>query len=152
MTSIPFDWFLLLLRVLLIVLLYLFLYQIVRLVTRELALLARGESPGGASPARATRDCLVVIDPADSALPAGTVFPLAPVTLVGRHPRCTIALDEPFVSAEHAELHALPDRWQVRDLGSTNGTYVNGREVSALADVRDGDIVQFGRVKLQLMC
>jgi pSer/pThr/pTyr-binding forkhead associated (FHA) protein len=76
---------------------------------------------------------------------------LQPVTTVGRHPDSTIAIDEPFVSVEHAELAYDHGRWWLRDLGSTNGTFVNGDRVRVATGIRPGDVVQFGRIKLQLV-
>ena len=148
--SISTDWILLFLRLVFVVILYFFLYQIVKLTTRELALLAQ-DSPPSMTGRRASGR-LVLVDPAETQLPPGTGFPLTPVTLVGRHPDCAIVLDDSFVSGEHARLDAVGDGWVLRDLGSTNGTFVNGREVARGTHVDDGDIVQFGRVKLRLVC
>src|SRR5688572_16630379 len=102
----PLDWFLLLLRVVFIFLLYFFLYQLVRVTTRELIALAGTmpeERPNRRSQGRLP-DRLLLLDPGDSNLYPGTVFGLQPVSLVGRHEECTVSLDEPFVSGEHAEL------------------------------------------------
>jgi hypothetical protein len=148
----PLDWFLLVLRVLFIFLLYFFLYQLIRVTTRELIALAgtmpeaRGRREAGQLP-----DRLVLIDPGDSLLYPGTVFALQPFSLVGRLPECTVSLDEPFVSGEHAELTLRHGRWWVHDLGSTNGTFVNGSEVTVPTSVEVEDVVQFGRVKLRLV-
>jgi hypothetical protein len=46
--------------------------------------------------------------------------------LIGRAPRCNVRLDEPWVSAEHASLYWRGTAWEIRDLGSRNGTYVDG--------------------------
>ena len=143
-----FDWFILLLRLLFIFLLYFFLYQVVRVTIRELVALA-AQAPTRGDPRPGGR--LVVVDGAESALPPGTAFALRSVTTVGRHPDSTIALDEPFVSAEHAELAYDGGRWWLRDLGSTNGTFLNGNPVSVATGVRPGDVVQFGRIKLQFV-
>ncbi len=148
--SLDFDWFLLLLRVLFIFLLYFFLYQVVRVTTRELVALATASSPQTQPTVPATGR-LVVVDGGESDLLPGTAFTLATTTIVGRHPDCTLELNEPFVSAEHAELANDNGRWWVRDLGSTNGTFVNGNAVRVPTGVKPGDIVQFGRVKLQLV-
>lgn len=150
MMSISTDWVLLFLRLLFVVILYFFLFQIVRLTTRELSLLAQEEQRSPT--ARRASGRLVVVDPAESSLSVGAGFSLMPVTVVGRHPSCTIVLDDTFVSAEHAELEATPAGWLLHDLGSTNGTFVNGQVVAGSTGVGDDDIVQFGRVKLKLVC
>jgi hypothetical protein len=51
--------------------------------------------------------------------------------LLGRHPRCDLRVDNPRVSGEHASLYWVGDRWELRDLGSRNGTTVDGRKLSA---------------------
>ena len=68
------------------------------------------------------------------------LFPLkAAVVTIGRSPSCEIVLDDPLVSRKHAELREVGGgRWQIRDLGSYNGTFVNGRHVDeALLDPLD---------------
>ena len=60
--------------------------------------------------------------------------------LVGRHPRCTIVVDDPNVSRRHAELILRDGVWVIRDLGSTNGTTVNGEPVGR-SQLRPGDLV-----------
>ncbi len=148
--ALDFDWFILLLRLLFVFLLYFFLYQVFRVTLRELVALAgRSAAAPGAAPRAEAR--LVVVDGAESDVPPGAVFPLRPVTLIGRHAGSTIALDEPFLSAEHAELAFDNGRWWLRDLGSTNGTFVNGDPVTVATGIRPGDIVQCGRIKLRFV-
>jgi len=60
--------------------------------------------------------------------------------LVGRHPRCDIVVADPSVSRRHAELVFRDGVWVIRDLGSTNGTTVNGGSVGR-SEVRPGDVV-----------
>jgi pSer/pThr/pTyr-binding forkhead associated (FHA) protein len=55
------------------------------------------------------------------------------------------------MSSEHAELTPHNGRWQLRDLGSTNGTYLNGHTVVSPEDIQPGDVIQFGRVKLEFL-
>jgi hypothetical protein len=141
-----FDWFILLLRLAFVFLLYLFLYQIVRVTSRELVELARHTArPGPAT----TPPRLIVVDGAGSKLATGTTFVLRPLTTIGRNPENVIALDEPFVSGLHAELTFDHDRWWVHDHGSTNGTFVNGNRIDVATGIQTGDIVQFGRMKLR---
>jgi len=64
--------------------------------------------------------------------------------VVGRLPECAITLSDHNVSRRHAEVAATPNGFVVRDLGSTNGTMVNGARVNGDHRLRDGDIVSFG--------
>jgi hypothetical protein len=141
-----FDWFILGLRLAFVLLLYLFLYQVVRVSSRELVELARRPVPSGPS---LTPPRLTVVEPAESGLPAGTVIALQPLTTVGRNADCVLVLEEPFVSGNHAALTLEHDRWWLRDQGSTNGTFVNGARITGATSIQSGDIVQFGRVKLR---
>jgi diguanylate cyclase (GGDEF)-like protein len=70
-------------------------------------------------------------------------------TIVGRSPETHLRLDEPGVSREHAELFVESGRVTVRDLGSTNGTLVNGAKVEK-RELRDGDKVSIGTSTLLL--
>lgn len=68
-------------------------------------------------------------------------------TTVGRHPDAHIFLDDVTVSRRHAEVHRRDGRIVVEDLGSLNGTYVNGERVEE-RPLTSGDEVQIGRFKL----
>jgi pSer/pThr/pTyr-binding forkhead associated (FHA) protein len=68
-------------------------------------------------------------------------------TTVGRHPDCEIFLHDVTVSRRHSEFRRSGDGFELRDLGSLNGTYVNGQRVEAEA-LKSGDEVQIGRFKL----
>lgn len=57
-------------------------------------------------------------------------MPLGARTLVGRGPACTVRIDDPRVSGEHATLWWADGGWWVRDLGSTNGTFVDGERLA----------------------
>lgn len=152
MNSIPFEWQLLAARILVIALLYLFLLQIVRVTLRELSALARLESESQEQRGTFSDAYLEMVDPANTSYAPGTTFPLNPLTVLGRHPRCDIAIDDASVSAEHAEITASGAEWWIRDLSSTNGTFVNGYEVTFPTQVKTGDILQCGRVKFRVVC
>jgi hypothetical protein len=68
-------------------------------------------------------------------------------TTVGRHPDSEIFLDDVTVSRRHAEFVRSEDGATVRDLGSLNGSYVNGERVEERM-LGTGDEVQIGRFKL----
>ncbi|HWH44235.1 MAG TPA: DUF3662 and FHA domain-containing protein [Thermoleophilaceae bacterium] len=63
--------------------------------------------------------------------------------VVGRSRDCDIRVDDPNVSRRHAELRRTPEGWTLVDLGSTNGTKLNGRRVDE-APLSPGDDVMFG--------
>lgn len=69
--------------------------------------------------------------------------------LVGRHPRCDIVVDGANVSRRHAELLFRDGVWVIRDLGSTNGTTVNGSQVGR-SELRPGDIVGLADQLIQI--
>ncbi|MFC9846721.1 FHA domain-containing protein [Streptomyces sp. NPDC060223] len=77
--------------------------------------------------------------------PAG-MYPLR----IGRDPASGLRLNHETVSRVHAELSRQGGLWVLRDLGSTNGTTVNGRRVIGAAVVRDGDQIGFGRMTFRL--
>jgi hypothetical protein len=69
---------------------------------------------------------------------------------IGRDPASGLRLNHETVSRVHAELSRQGGMWVLRDLGSTNGTTVNGRRVIGAAVVREGDQVGFGRMAFRL--
>ncbi|MDQ3646819.1 MAG: DUF3662 and FHA domain-containing protein [Actinomycetota bacterium] len=70
----------------------------------------------------------------------------APV-VIGRISSSDVVLADPNVSRRHAELRREDGRWRLVDLGSTNGTLVNGK-LAMEHDLRDGDELSFGKVQL----
>lgn len=83
----------------------------------------------------------------------GVPFALADERMtVGRNPTATISLDDLTVSRAHAEISRDGDDWVVQDVGSTNGTFVDGRRLEARASesLREGAEVKFGAVEMTL--
>ncbi|MCS7270921.1 MAG: FHA domain-containing protein, partial [Gemmataceae bacterium] len=79
----------------------------------------------------------------------GKVWESESLLRVGRLASLEIVLEDSSVSRRHAEIHVGPEGWFVRDLESTNGTYVNGVRIGPLEQpLRPRDIVQFGKVAL----
>lgn len=104
-------------------------------------------APQGDSPAAPNAPRLVIIDPHLFGLPTGASFPLRPGTLVGRHPDCAVCINDHFVSAKHAQLTEEAGDWFVTDLGTTNGTYINGKRSNGAVQLTVGDLLRFGRVQ-----
>ena len=69
------------------------------------------------------------------------------VTVMGRSPDVDITLDDPGVSRRHAEVHFVDGRARVVDLGSTNGTFVDGERVHA-GSLSDGSTITVGRSRI----
>ncbi|WP_299756644.1 FHA domain-containing protein [uncultured Chloroflexus sp.] len=87
---------------------------------------------------------------ADALRAAPTQFPLDPndpEITIGRV-GCDIILDNPQVSRFHAQLDRTPGGVVLRDMGSTNGTFVNGQRVMTPVSLKAGDVIQIGAFKL----
>ena len=80
----------------------------------------------------------------------GEAFPLADEITVGRGGGCGVPLRDRMVSQLHARIFKRDGQFFVEDLGSTNGTLVNGKKVSAPAPLRRGDRLQVGKTVLEL--
>ena len=79
---------------------------------------------------------------------AGSRFVLdRATTTAGRHPNSNIFLDDVTVSRRHAEFRCVSGEFQVVDVGSLNGTYVNGEPVDWVV-LANGDEVQIGKFRL----
>jgi hypothetical protein len=74
----------------------------------------------------------------------GELCTLAPVSQVGTDPGCTVVLQDPYMSSHHAEVKAEGGVWILRDLGSTNGTFVNDQRIDK-RELVDNDVVKFGQ-------
>jgi DNA-binding NtrC family response regulator len=78
-----------------------------------------------------------------------TVPVTAAGVLVGKEPTCDAVVDDPFVSARHLRIDADGGRWILKDLGSTNGTFISGARISR-AELPLGVPVQIGDAELVL--
>ena len=74
----------------------------------------------------------------------GELFTLAPMSVVGTDPTCTVVLIDQYMSGQHAEIKAESGVWVLRDLGSTNGTFVNDKRIDQ-HELVDNDFVKFGQ-------
>jgi hypothetical protein len=84
--------------------------------------------------------------------PSPLVLPRGPRTVftIGRSPDCDLPLRDMTVSWRHAELRHAGEAWVLVDLGSTNGTRVNGWRADSGFTVRPGDWVSFGRAAFRI--
>jgi hypothetical protein len=130
------------LRLIFLAMLYGFLWLVVRALVRDLRAAAR-------EPTRELGRLVVLASPSGEP-PAGSGFALDAITSLGRDVNNSIVLEDEFVSTTHAALTYRGRAWYVEDLGSTNGTFVNGSQVDGLAPIAFGDEIQIGQVRLRL--
>jgi hypothetical protein len=142
-------------------LLYLFFMRVLRAVWAEMkapppaaavpmAAPASTNRAGGAAPSgRSARGSgrLRVIEPAET---KGHTYELADELTVGRAGGCQITLDDTFVSQLHARVFRRDGQLFVEDLGSTNGTFLNRKKVTAPIAIRKGDRLQIGKTVMEL--
>jgi pSer/pThr/pTyr-binding forkhead associated (FHA) protein len=143
-----------LLKYVFLAILYLFFLRVLRSVWVQIREPKAAFTPAPEAPAVALADAavgpekLVVIAP-DTV--KGTEFRLGPEATVGRAGGCAVLLpDDTFVSQLHARMFRRDGDLYVEDLGSTNGTFLNGKKVTTPRAVRKGDRVQFGRTTLEV--
>jgi pSer/pThr/pTyr-binding forkhead associated (FHA) protein len=81
----------------------------------------------------------------------GTTLPLgASAILIGRAPSCTLVLDDDYSSSRHARIYPDAGQWFVEDLGSTNGTFLDGSKVEGSMPIPLGAPVRIGQSVIEL--
>jgi len=90
---------------------------------------------------------LVVVAP--GAL-AGQSFLVEGETTIGRGAGCAVSIDDAHVSKLHARVYPLDGTWLVEDLGSTNGTSLNGESISGPTPIVAGGRISIGEIILEL--
>lgn len=130
------------LRILFLLLVYLLLFQSISALQRSL-----GRSP--AAPERGLAYLVVSEAPPDSHR-RGERFSLRAMNAVGRDPGNDVMVRDDFASARHSLLSYEGDEWWVEDVGSTNGTILNGARIDRRTPIRFGDELEIGRVRLRL--
>jgi FHA domain len=144
------------LKIAFLVLLYLFIWRIVASASKDVRapqesmIISPSEAAGLRRAAAPVRAQLVVVD--SPALERGEVLTIdsAPMTF-GRGGQNTVALDgDEFASARHARVEARSDGLWIEDLGSTNGTFVNGARVTTPRKLQAGDILRVGQTDLRV--
>ena len=150
------DEALLALKIAFLVLLYLFVWLVVRSATRDLraapqesiVLSAADAARLRAEVAPPARRLLVLDSPV---LRPGSEIAVATPTRVGRGGENGIRLDgDDYVSNRHALIEPRSDGLWVSDTGSTNGTFVNGAQVSDWRLLQDGDVIRIGQTDLKV--
>ena len=154
------DQLLLVLKLCLLALLYLFFFRVVRAVWAELRPLpqipAGATTPPVAAPTRKRRKessdavptrQLVVREPVEL---SGKAWALAGEVSIGRAAGCQVTIDDTYASQIHARVFNRDNQWQIEDLGSTNGTWLNRHKVAGPMVIKPGDVVQIGNTVMEM--
>jgi len=147
---------LLALKIAFLVLLYLFIWRIVRAAARDLRLpqesmILRPHQVAGILPQPAHVELGRLVVTASPSLGEGEAFQLdsAPLS-VGRAPGNDLAISgDEYASSRHARFEPRRDGVWVEDVGSTNGTYVNGVRLTRERRLQPGDVVRIGETDLR---
>ena len=156
--SIAVEELLLILKIAFVVLLYLFIWRIVRTASKDLRTPQESFilAPSQANELFAVRDAgprdvgrLVVITSPTLEEGEGRILDSAAIT-VGRGPQNDVTLDgDDYASAKHARIEPRRDGVWVEDVGSTNGTYLNGIKLTRARKLTPGDVVRVGETELR---
>ena len=134
------DFLLTLLRLIFLALVYLFLWQVARSISTHL-----GIKPVRRRRRRGTRVVVVRSDTQH-----GLDFVVEDSVVIGRSDEADITIGDPYASDFHLRMTSKDGRIVLNDLGSTNGTYVNGRRITAPTDLARGDAVQVGKTVMEI--
>jgi hypothetical protein len=140
--------------------LYLFLLWVVRSARRDLAGGANADVPvaGGAAAApsreRGGMDLRQGIRPrlvvnAAMNFPPGTEFQIGESATMGRAPSSDVPIEDPFASSAHARIFPRGQFMYIEDMGSTNGTYLNGRQLRRPEQLKVADRIRIGETEYQ---
>jgi pSer/pThr/pTyr-binding forkhead associated (FHA) protein len=155
LASTTYESVLLILKLAFLILLYLFIWRIVRTAGRDLALpqesfILRPAVAGGVPAAMSSNSGRLVVMQS-GVLPVGEEFELTARALtIGRGTQNDVSIDgDEFASARHLRVEARRDGVWVSDVGSTNGTFVNGARVDRPRKLARGDVVRVGETELR---
>ena len=150
------DLVLLILKYVFLAILWIFVARAVRAVLIELrpakaAAPARGAPVPAQPPARKTKKApgkAVVIEGTSL---KGKSFPVTAELTIGRSDQCQVKVDgDTYISSVHARIFPRDGSVMVEDLGSTNGTYLNRRRITAPAELQRGDRLKVGKTVLEM--
>ena len=135
------EWLVLVLRIVFVLSLYALLIWVALSVRRGIA---KAEES-------ADRPAQLVVVSSPLGIPElNTAFQLRDVTSIGRGTGNNVILPDEAVSGQHAKLVWDKTRWTILDVGSTNGTLVNGKPVGSTTVLRTGDTIRIGAIDLRL--
>lgn len=124
------------LRYVLIILIYLFLYRVFKIIYMDIK--------GVRKERQLTKAKLISIN-------GEGIFNLFEVTTIGRADDCDIVIENPYISSKHAMIRKKGNKFTIQDLNSTNGTFVNGKRIRNITRLKNNDIIVIGDVELKFV-
>lgn len=131
-----------LLKYIFITIIYLFIYGIIRLIYLDIRTL---HTQGAAD---ANTPYLKLVNRRESLdFKVAETYPVSEEVRIGRKNKNGIVLQDPFLSGEHARIYHKNGQYYLEDLGSTNGSYLNGRRLeNGAVGICDGDRIRVGQL------
>ncbi|WDC83754.1 FHA domain-containing protein [Caloramator sp. mosi_1] len=131
------------LKFIIIAIIYIIIFRIIRLMYIDLK--RKGQIKEDMDLA------LEVLDAPDNInISRGSVYPIRDSITIGRKDDNSIVIEDVYVSNYHAKI-LLEDDIYIKDLDSTNGTYVNGKRIVRLTKISEGDLIEIGRVTFKVI-
>lgn len=139
------------LHILLLVMLYLFIFRVVVLILKDLRRERGGGHEPDGTPVRSRMPVLAVTESDEPRHPTGQQIGLDRVVYIGRGEENQVKLTGSYASHRHTRIIFRDGKYFLEDLGSTNGTYINGVRITEPVMLRDGDLIRVAGVTLQFV-
>ncbi len=124
------------------VVIYLFIFAVIRLIYLDVKKMNRFEDNNAGD-----REC-ASLRPVKSKVPVNAKlknrYTIYTSAVIGRSDKCDITIKEDYISAKHAEIWYEDGEWYLEDLGSRNGTAVNGQRIRDTVILDPEDVISFG--------
>ena len=121
---------------------YLFIFSVIRLIYLDVKKMSRFEDDGKGDEFYAS------LKPAKSKIklenPLKNRYPIYEEAIIGRQRGCSVQIKEDFISAKHAHIWFEDGEWYLEDLGSRNGTAVNGHRIREVVILDPQDVISVG--------
>ena len=129
-------------------LLYIFLFLLVRMVYKDITS-NKSSQLGSDLKFQASRPRLVVLEAPQGEV--GKTYNLKDRTVIGRSSRSDVTIDDTFASSSHARILKKNNHFVLEDLGSTNGTYLEGEKINEPSPLRTGSRIRIGNTLLEFL-
>lgn len=139
-----------LLKYIFITIIYIFIFAIIRMIYLDI------HSMNMRRNRMAPKNCAyleLMNDPEKLYFDVKQFYPMTnEVIVIGRAKGCTIQIDDFYLSGKHVQLWFEDEEWHIRDMGSTNGTYINGKKMKKSEFILDnGDRIRIGQMEFMVV-